>query len=85
MSRSEVTGSVATTTRSATARSAFSIYTFQDPGDPTVVAVDTVTNDIVLTEGDDVKRYEVLYDRLRAASLSMSDSLDLLIETAKTA
>lgn len=66
-------------------RSAFSIYTFQDPGDPTVVAVDTVTNDIVLTEGDDVKRYEVLYDRLRAASLSMSDSLDLLIDTAKTA
>lgn len=66
-------------------RSAFSIYTFQDPGDPTVVAVDTVTNDIVLTEGDDVKRYEVLYDRLRAASLSMADSLDLLIETAKRA
>ena len=66
-------------------RSAFSIYTFQDPGDPTVVAVDTVTNDLVLTEGDDVKRYEVLYDRLRAASLSMADSLDLLIETAKRA
>ena len=66
-------------------RSAFSIYTFQDPGDPTVVAVDTVTNDLVLTEGDDVKRYEVLYDRLRAASLSMADSLDLLIDTAKSA
>jgi transcriptional regulator with XRE-family HTH domain len=66
-------------------RSAFSIYTFQDPGDPTVVAVDTVTNDLVLTEGDDVKRYELLYDRLRSASLSMSDSLDLLIDTAKSA
>lgn len=66
-------------------RSAFSIYTFQDPGDPTVVAVDTVTNDLVLTEGDDVKRYEVLYDRLRAASLSMADSLDFLIDRAKTA
>ena len=66
-------------------RSAFSIYTFKDPGDPTVVAVDTVTNDLVLTEGDDVKRYELLYDRLRAASMSMSESLDLLIETAKSA
>jgi hypothetical protein len=32
-----------------------------------------------------VKRYELLYDRLRAASLSMSESLDLLIETAKSA
>jgi transcriptional regulator with XRE-family HTH domain len=66
-------------------RSAFSIYTFHDPGDPTIVAVDTVTNDLVLTESDEVKRYEELYDRLRSASLSMHESLDLLIETAKTA
>ena len=48
-------------------RSAFSIYTFSDPGDPTIVAVDTVTDDLVLTEGDDVKRYDELYDRLRDA------------------
>lgn len=66
-------------------RSAFSIYTFSDPGDPTIVAVDTVTDDLVLTESDEVKRYEELYDRLRCASLSTHDSLDLLIDTAKTA
>ena len=66
-------------------RSAFSIYTFVDPGDPTIVAVDTVTDDLLLTEGDDVKRYDELYDRLRDASLSVSDSLDLLLDTAKTA
>jgi transcriptional regulator with XRE-family HTH domain len=64
-------------------RSAFSIYTFSDPGDPTVVTVDTVTNDLVLTESDDVKRYEELYDRLRHAALPVSDSLDLLIDAAK--
>jgi transcriptional regulator with XRE-family HTH domain len=66
-------------------RSAFSIYTFVDPGDPTIVAVDTVTDDLLLTEGDDVKRYDELYDRLRDASLSVSDSLDLLLDTAKAA
>jgi transcriptional regulator with XRE-family HTH domain len=64
-------------------RSAFSIYTFSDPGDPTVVTVDTVTNDLVLTESDDVKRYEELYDRLRHAALPVSDSLDLIIDAAK--
>ncbi|HKY68058.1 MAG TPA: helix-turn-helix transcriptional regulator, partial [Acidimicrobiales bacterium] len=65
-------------------RSAFSIYTFVDPGDPTIVAVDTVTDDLLLTESDDVKRYDELYERLRDASLSVSDSLDLMLERAKT-
>jgi transcriptional regulator with XRE-family HTH domain len=64
-------------------RSAYSIYTFEDPGDPTVVAVDTVTDDLVLTDGDDVKRYVELYDRLRTAALSPDASLDCLIDTAK--
>lgn len=66
-------------------RSAFSIYTFSDPGDPTVVAVDTVTDDLVLTDEDSVKRYEDLYNRLRDASLSGEDSLEFLIATAKAA
>jgi transcriptional regulator with XRE-family HTH domain len=66
-------------------RSAFSIYTFTDPGDPTVVAVDTVTDDLVLTEGDDVKRYDELYDRLRHAALPALESLELMIATAKGA
>ncbi len=66
-------------------RSAFSIYTFSDPGDPTIVAVDTVTDDLLLTEDDDVKRYDELYERLRDACLLESDSLDLLLETAKSA
>jgi transcriptional regulator with XRE-family HTH domain len=64
-------------------RSAFSIYTFADPGDPSVVAVDTVTDDLVLTEEDAVRRYAELFDRLRAASLPESDSLRYLIEIAQ--
>jgi transcriptional regulator with XRE-family HTH domain len=63
-------------------RSAFSIYTFDDPGDPTVVAADTVTDDIVLTDPDDVKRYDELYGRLHAAAMSRSDSLNFLLGAA---
>jgi transcriptional regulator with XRE-family HTH domain len=63
-------------------RSAFSIYTFPDPDDPTVVAVDTVTDDLILTEDSAVKRYEELYDRLRVAALPLTDSLTFLIDTA---
>jgi transcriptional regulator with XRE-family HTH domain len=66
-------------------RSAFSIYTFSDPGDPTVVAVDTVTDDLVLTDEDAVKRYEDLYSRLGDAALSVEESLEFLIKTAKAA
>lgn len=66
-------------------RSAFSIYTFADPGDPTVVMVDTVTNDLVLTsinDADAVQRYDELYGRLRDAALSASDSVEFLLEAA---
>jgi transcriptional regulator with XRE-family HTH domain len=66
----------------AVPRSAFSIYTFPDPGDPVVVAVDTVTDDLVLTEDASVKRYDELFDRLRAAALPVAESLELLISTA---
>jgi transcriptional regulator with XRE-family HTH domain len=64
-------------------RSAFSIYTFADPGDPTVVLVDTVTDDLVLTEPEDVRQYEELYARLRDAALPALASLDRLSETAR--
>jgi transcriptional regulator with XRE-family HTH domain len=60
-------------------RSAFSIYNYPDPGDPTVVTVDTVTDDLVLIDDADVKRYEALYERLRDATLPVTDSLNLLI------
>ena len=63
-------------------RSAFSIYTYADPGDPTVVAVDTVTDDLLLTSRDAVHRYQQLYQRLHDAALSEQDSRDLLTNTA---
>lgn len=66
-------------------RSAFSIYSFTDPGDPTIVAVDTVTDDLLLHEGDGVKRYEELFDRLRNAALSVPESLLVLATAANEA
>jgi transcriptional regulator with XRE-family HTH domain len=63
-------------------RCTFSIYTYPDPGDPAVVAIDTVTSDVVLTDPAEVAPYERLYARLRDAALSPSDSLDMLTEAA---
>lgn len=66
-------------------RSAFSVYTFPDPGDPSIVVADTVTDDLVHTEVDQVRRYDELFDRLHRAALSEEDSLQYLIETAQGA
>jgi transcriptional regulator with XRE-family HTH domain len=65
-------------------RSAFSLYTFPDPGDPTVVAVDTVTDDLVLTDEDAVRRYDELFGRLGEAALPEDKSLEFLIHAATT-
>lgn len=64
-------------------RCTFSVYSYPDPGDPAVVAVDTVTSDLVLTEPDQVAPYQELYTRLRKTALSPTDSLDLLTTAAK--
>lgn len=63
-------------------RCTFSIYTYPDPGDPAVVAIDTVTSDLILTDPGDVAPYEQLYERLRNAALPPDESLDLLTEAA---
>lgn len=66
-------------------RSAFSLYSYPDPKDPQVVAVDTVTTDVVLTsltEQTQVTRYANLYDRLRRAALSPQDSVVFLAGVA---
>lgn len=63
-------------------RAAFSLYTYADPADGVVAAVDHVTADDVLTGTGEVRRYENLYDRLRKAALSPDDSARLLAEAA---
>jgi transcriptional regulator with XRE-family HTH domain len=63
-------------------RCTFSIYTYPDPGDPQVVAIDTVTSDLILTEPGQVTPYDRLYERLWEASLQPAESLDLLTKVA---
>jgi transcriptional regulator with XRE-family HTH domain len=67
----------------AVPRSSFSIYRYPDPGDPVVVAVDTVTSDLVLTQPTEVGHYLTLYERLQDAALNPTDSLDLLASIAE--
>ncbi len=63
-------------------RSAFSMYTYPDPGDPAVVAIDTVTSDLIVTDPAEVAPYDQLYTRLRDAALPEADSLTLLTKAA---
>lgn len=63
-------------------RSSFSLYRFQDPEDPAVIVVDTITEDLVRTDESYVQRYDDLFRRLRDAALPPEDSLELLATTA---
>lgn len=63
-------------------RCTFWSFRYPDPGDPTVVVIDTVTSDLILTEPDQVAPYDKLYARLREAALPPDDSLDLLTRAA---
>jgi transcriptional regulator with XRE-family HTH domain len=62
--------------------STFSLYTYPDPADPVIAAVDTVTSDLVLADEGDVGQYEKLWIRLREAALSLQDSSRVLTEAA---
>jgi hypothetical protein len=44
--------------------------------------VDTVTEDLIVTEGTEVNAYEDLYNRLRDATLPIRKGLDLLTRLA---
>jgi transcriptional regulator with XRE-family HTH domain len=66
----------------AVPRSAFAMYTYADTGDPVVAAIDTVTDDLVLTDDDVVRRYGELYRRLRDAALTGEKSMALLAGAA---
>ena len=63
-------------------RTSFTIYSFADPDDPTVVAINTGTAELFLTEPADVALYELLFDRLSKGALPEPRSLDLIIEAA---
>ncbi|RFU39437.1 XRE family transcriptional regulator [Actinomadura logoneensis] len=63
-------------------KASFSLYTFDEPGDPPLAVVDTVTTDLILGQRNEVARYTGVYERLRKAALPPADSLTFLNEVA---
>ena len=63
-------------------RGPFSIYNYHR-GDPTAVAVDTETTDLIYTAPDEVQPYLELWDRVWEAVLSAADSAALLRAVAE--
>lgn len=66
----------------AVPRSAFSLYTFPDPADPSMVIVDAPSHDFASAEPDDVDQHLKRYELLSEAVLSSEDSLKCLTEAA---
>ncbi|WP_432832936.1 helix-turn-helix domain-containing protein [Dactylosporangium sp. CA-092794] len=64
-------------------RSSFFTYRYPDPGDPIVVAVDTLLADDVLTDPAMVSPYIDLFKRIQQAALSPTDSLNFLANVAE--
>lgn len=64
-------------------RSPFDLYTYPDPDDLTLVAVDTVSADLLVTTPAESDRYARLFDQLRDAALSPEDSAAFIQEAAE--
>ena len=66
----------------AVPRCTFFMYTYPDPKDPRVVAIDTVTSDVILTDEVEIAPYERIWERIREAALTAEESAKFLAEAA---
>jgi transcriptional regulator with XRE-family HTH domain len=64
-------------------RGSFSVYTFSEPDDPTIVLVDTVTEDVEVHDAAESQRYVDLFDGMWEAAFDEDRSLDVLNGTAE--
>lgn len=62
---------------------AFSILEFPESADTAVVYLEGVTSDLYLEKEADVRRYTGLYDHLRAAALSVSETRSVIEQYAR--
>jgi hypothetical protein len=69
-------------TRSLTPGGSVILFSFPDPTDPPMAAVQTVSAELFYTEPHEVARYARRYDYVRNASLSEVGSLSFLSELA---
>ncbi|MEV7122389.1 MULTISPECIES: helix-turn-helix domain-containing protein [Kitasatospora] len=61
----------------------FSLMEFPESADSTVVYFEGVTSDLYLEKEADVRRYTNLYDHLRAAALSVTESRSMITQLAE--
>ncbi|MBV2356957.1 helix-turn-helix transcriptional regulator [Streptomyces sp. J2-1] len=61
----------------------YAILEFSDAADSSVVYLEGVTSDLYLEKAPDVQRYAVMYEHLRAQSLSVEQSRHFIAEAAK--
>jgi len=62
--------------------SPFTMLEFADPADPAVVYLEHLTGSLFLENEDEVRRYRVIFDHLRAESLGTGQSADLIARVA---
>jgi transcriptional regulator with XRE-family HTH domain len=62
--------------------SPFTILEFPDAADPTVVYLEHLTGNLFLESQDEVRRYTVTFDHLRAEALGTGQSIDLIAHVA---
>jgi hypothetical protein len=62
--------------------SPFTILDFPDQADPTVVYLEHLTGSLFLESPDEVRRYTVVLDHLRAEALGTGPSVDLIAQLA---
>lgn len=60
----------------------FVLLSYADPMDRPLVYLETATDGLYLEEPDQIERYTLMYEHLRATALSASDSLALIREVA---
>jgi transcriptional regulator with XRE-family HTH domain len=62
--------------------SPFTLLDFPDPADPAVVYLEHLTGSLFLDNEDEIRRYRVVFDHLRAEALGTGQSIDLIARTA---
>ncbi|GAA3230274.1 helix-turn-helix domain-containing protein [Streptomyces thermocoprophilus] len=61
----------------------YAILEFPDAADSSVVYIEGVTSDLYLEKANDVQKYSVMYEHLRAQALNVEQSLQFISKIAK--
>ncbi|MBO0854603.1 MAG: helix-turn-helix domain-containing protein [Nocardia sp.] len=61
----------------------FVVLDFPDPADPELVYVEGIAGDDIIEGHNEIRRFGVMFDQLRAMALSPRDSMEMIAATAK--